>query len=91
MMTWHLDDGTLNLLEVTLHLEDEMLHHLEGTFYFEAPSHTLSPILRAANFRSNYCLTEYRDLCQLIVNRCRITMGFPKSGDNRNLGKNCQC
>jgi hypothetical protein len=48
----------------------------------------LAPILRAANFKSNYLLTEYPEFHQINAIRCRMAMGFPKCGHNRNSGKN---
>jgi len=59
MMKWHLNDGPLHLLEVTLQLEDETFHPLEIMFHFGSLSHAFSPILREANFKKKYILTKY--------------------------------
>jgi hypothetical protein len=56
----------------------EVVAHLEDI---------LAPILRVANFRSNYLLTEYPEFHQINAIRCRMAMGFPKSGHNRNWAK----
>jgi hypothetical protein len=40
------------------------------------------------SFRSSYLLTECPDFHQINAIRCKVAMGFPKCGHNRNSDKN---
>jgi len=44
-------------------------------------------IFRATSFRGSYLLTECPKFCHSSVIRCRMTVGFPKCGHSRKLGK----